>query len=263
MRPGTAGSAGSRLYDDAAIYDILYAPGTADEVSGLVRLARREVRGRRQPHTWLEPACGTGRYLRYATRRGIRGVGFDRRPELVEYARRHSPRTRFFVADMVDFASRLGKVRADFAFNLHNTIRHLPSDRAVLDHLAEIARVLRPGGVYTVGISLAEEQEFEEDLWEGARGRIQVRQLVQYLPPQATGMRRRERVVSHLVVETPAGQEHRDAVYDLRCYDKRQWARLVARSAMRVVGHADAWGRALTQRTFPYAIDVLGRAEDL
>ena len=33
------------------------------------------------------------------------------------------------------------------AFNLINTIRHLPSDKAMCDHFAEISRVLAPGGV--------------------------------------------------------------------------------------------------------------------
>jgi hypothetical protein len=125
-----------------------------------------------------------------------------------------------------------------------------------------MARVLQPGGVYAVGVSLTHyglESE-EEDVWVGRRGRCTVRQVVQYLPPGTPGndSRRFERVVSHLAIERPSGVEHRDATYALRCYSEEQWARLIRRSALRRIATVDWWGRPLASRTTPYAIDVLG-----
>ena len=252
------------LYGDAAIYDILHAPGTAAEVDALERIERdwaraggRRLAGRR---LWYEPACGTGRYLRVAHGRGRRVGGYDRDPGMVAYAQRRLG-SLVRVAAMTDRTVpgvRPGAVA--LAFNPVNTIRHLPDDAAVLAHLAQVAALLAPGGVYCVGISFVDYDrlEPEEDLWEGARGRCRVSQLVNYLPPEpGTPRSRLETVISHLTVSRPSGEEHRDDRYDLRCYDRRQWRRLVARSALRRVGSRDAAGRPLAGRELPYAWEVL------
>jgi hypothetical protein len=127
--------------------------------------------------------------------------------------------------------------------------------------------VLRPGGLYLVGLSLTRygDDEVEEDLWEARRGRCLVRQLVQYMPPGTWAMcnesaahaRRFERVVSHLRIERPAGCEDRDHTYTLRCYDAAQWNRILRRSPFRRVATVDGFGRPVAVRVMPYAIDVL------
>jgi SAM-dependent methyltransferase len=255
------------LYDDAAIYDLLYTPGTATEVDGLERLARRFI-DRAQPH-WLEPACGTGRYLRVLAARGHHVTGFDHKPGMLEYAQgrlQHSSarrRVHLFHADMERFSAAIEPGTIDIAFNLVNTIRHLESDAAVLRHLAEMARVLRPGGIYVIGISLSAygSESPEEDVWEARRGRCRVRQVIQFLPPGTwigSGRGERiERAVSHLMVERPSGQEHRDTTYPLRCYDAAQWRWLLTHSPLRPIGAANAAGRMMPRRPMPYALDVL------
>src|SRR5512140_1066353 len=78
------------LYADPLVYDILATPGTARELNVLQRIASRWVEGAnagREPRRWLEPACGTGRYLRLAAARGLRVTGFDASPAMVGYAR--------------------------------------------------------------------------------------------------------------------------------------------------------------------------------
>ena len=66
------------LYADPMVYDILYTPGTAGEVSAFEMLEKRFASGRlKKNRLWFEPACGTGRYLRVAQNRGRRVVGFD------------------------------------------------------------------------------------------------------------------------------------------------------------------------------------------
>jgi SAM-dependent methyltransferase len=269
------------FYDDAAIYDLLSTPGTAGEVDGLVRIARRYARTtaarRGGPLAWLEPACGTGRYLRVLAARGERVCGFDSHPAMVAYSRALlrrralTRRARVLQADMRCFAARAGVHRFDVAFNLFNTIRHLESDADLLAHLREVARALRPGGIYAVGLSFTRygEDPVEEDVWEARRGKCTVRQVVQYLPPgtwTAPGARttmrigRWERVVSHLVIERPAGVEHRDDTYSLRCYDAAQWLRVVGKSPFQVVASVDGTGRPLAERVTPYAVDVLQQA---
>lgn len=235
----------AEFYKDAALYDILHRPGTAEEVTFLQRLHARYGLGPRSG-PWLEPACGTARLARLAAARAQPVAGFDLEPAMVVYARDHTPprdrpRTHFFQARMEDFHTALPKrgpwSRFSLAFNLINTIRHLHSDRAMLDHFEAVARVLKPGGLYAVGISLslyAIEQE-TEDVWQGTRGRCKVSQVVQYIPPEcppnrARGGNRLERVISHLTITRPRGEEHQDSAYSLRTYDLQQWHALLRRS---------------------------------
>lgn len=237
------------FYGDAALYDILHRPGTAQEVTFLERLHARFGLGPRSG-PWLEPACGTARLARLAAARGQPVAGFDLEPAMIAYARDHTPprdrpRTLFFQARMEDFHSALPNrgpwSRYALAFNLINTIRHLHSDRAMLDHFHAVARVLKPNAIYAVGISLSLygiEQE-TEDVWQGARGTCRVSQVVQYIPPECTpraprGGNRLERVISHLTITRPRGEEHRDSAYALRTYDLAQWHALLRRSPFAV-----------------------------
>ena len=251
-----AGAQGSQgLYADPVLYDILYTPGTAAEVDALERVERRFASGRLPARRlWLEPACGTGRYLRVAAGRGRRCLGFDLDEGQLAYARGRrlrgrGPRPRYFQADMTDFmaACELKPDSVDFAFNPVNSLRHLSDDRAMLAHFRQMARALKPGGVYVVGISLTDYDWLmpEEDLWEGRRGACQVSQLVNYLPPEpGTHLDRVERVLSHLTVTRPGGVTHHDDSYDLRCYVRAQWQALLKRSDLRHLASCDAGCRA-------------------
>lgn len=278
------------FYEVPSLYDILHASGTAREVDGLERIVERFVgRGkgkrRRTAHrtvrpgtahravppgresVWLEPACGTGRYLRVAAGRGVRAIGFDESEAMIGYARRRMEvlglerHVDLFCGDMTDFATHLGTGRIDFAFNLINTIRHLESDAAMLAHFEQMRRVLGPSGVYAVGLSLtAYGLEFpSEDVWMGARGRCRVRQVVQYEP--AAGGRgksaRAERVYSHLTVTRPRGCEELDSAYELRSYSRGQWMGLLGRAGFEVLGVVDEDGRDMAIGAFGYGVYVL------
>lgn len=253
-------------YADPSVYDIVSTPGTAAEVDVLADLSSRFGLPPRPGATWLEPACGTGRYLRVIAGRGMTAVGFDSGEAMVAYAasslrrRRLDGRARVFVADMAGFGGEVEPGTIDFAFLTDNTLRHLESDSAVLEHLAAVARALRPGGVYAVGISLSRygEEGPDEDVFTAARGRCRVTQVYTYLPPGAGGPGpRRERVITHLVVERPGGAEHRDHVYDLRCYDRGQWERLLDESAFCRLATVDRLGCLADGRPLLYQMEML------
>ncbi len=168
-----------------------------------------------------------------------------------------SRRARVFAADLTDFAGSLAAASVDFAFLTDNTLRLLPDDDAVLAHFEQVARVLRPGAVYAVGVSLTcRDEPPAEDVWRGARGRCRVTQVVNYLPP-GPGRPRCERVVSHLTITRPRGQEHRDEVFDLRCYTAGQWAALLRRSALAPLASLDGKGRLRGRRRLPYQLEIL------
>lgn len=252
-------------YAAPSVYDVLHTRGTAFEVDLLERLVRRF--GRRDPRAsvWLEPACGTGRYLRVLGRRGARCVGFDLDRGMLDYARTSlqrrglSDRVRLLEADMADFVDRVGRGRYDVAFVLVNSMRHLLSPAQVRTHFEHVHAALRPGGLYVVGISLSRygEEEPSEDVWIGRRGACTVRQIVQYLPPDRE--RRREAVYSHLQVDRPAGRSFLDSHYELRSYDQRQWNAVVRASGLERVGAIDDLGRDLGAEPVNYQLEVLRR----
>ena len=251
------------FYEDPTIYDILHAPGTADEARAVAGLAG-DALGRAGGLTFLEPACGTARHLRWLATRGHRGVGFDLSDAMIADAKRRaaraglSRRLDLFVGDMTDFAASVERP-IDAAFNLINTIRHLHTDRARLDHLACVERVLSPGGVYIVGVSttLYGIEMPSEDVWVGARGPCRVTQVVNYLPADASD--RRERVISHLHIHRPGGDEHRDSAYPLRSYSLDEWARLIGRSPLRIARVTDQDGADTDPPALGYALFVLSR----
>lgn len=266
------------FYSIPDLYDILHTPGTASEARGVVRVARRfSGAAKAGKAVWLEPACGSGRLLRHLAARGHRAVGFDIEPAMVAYANRRNAglpagtRPTVFEASMEDFDAGRPRLKADVAFNIINTIRHLPTDAALLRHLAAVARVLRPGGVYIVGLGLAAYglEPPTEDIWTGARGGVRVHQVVQYEPAAGrTGnASRAERVVSHLTVRRGRGkaatEEHIDSAYSLRSYDLEQWRDGVGRSEMVEVGVAAGTGEPATAAAPGYYLFVLGRGEDV
>lgn len=264
----TPGETSAGLYADPMLYDILYTPGTAAEVDVLERVERRYASGPLPAgRLWFEPACGTGRYLRVAARRGRRVAGFDRDESQLDYARRHlpCPSRHLFAAEMTDFADAWRAAGLDrggcrFAFNPVNSLRHLPSDADLVRHLRQMAAVLAPGALYVVGLSLVDYNWLfpDEDTWVGVRGRCRVTQLVNYLPPEpGTARARRETVISHLTVTRPRGEEHFDDTYDLHCCDERQWRRVLQQAQAERVASCDATGRELAGRIVPYQLEVL------
>jgi Methyltransferase domain len=264
----------SSLYADPMVYDILYTPGTWREIDALERIEREWVRrAEKAPdpdRLWLEPACGSGRYLRVAAGRGRRTAGFDLHTEMLRYCAgrtlgKSAPAPLLFRADMTAFLGAahiagLASGQVDFAFNPVNSIRHLKSDREFLLHFEQMAELLKPGALYIVGISLT-DYEFllpEEDSWIARRGGCRVNQLVNYLPPEpGTGRARIEAVLSHLTVERPNRIEHLDSSYNLRCYDKRQWQSLVKKSALEWAGSYNAQGRRFADVPQAYQLEVL------
>lgn len=245
-------------YSEPSWYDIIHAPGTARECDGLERIAHRFGRAASRLHV-LEPACGTGRYLRTLAGRGHSVEGFDSVDAMVRYATRRFEhldiprrRWRIIAGDMRRFTAAR---RADLAICTINTLRHLATDLEVIEHFRCIASALKPGGIYAVGINTCRygATRPSEDIWAGARGTCRVTQVIRYLPPhgppESNGRRperaRIERVRSRLIVQTPTARRECTAEYALRTYSLREWRSLIGRSPMRVVGVVDDTGRDL------------------
>ncbi len=259
------------FYADPLVYDILHGPGTADDIAALLRMVRRHrptglASGRPGGGSliFLEPACGSARYLLMLVSRGYRCVGFDLLEGMITYAQRcartsgveargERDRLELFVADMTDFTrgreeSWWATQRVDIAFNFINTIRHIESDEGLIAHLRSVRSILHPKGFYYVGISLCDygNEDPTEDVWEGSRDGVHVHQVVNYIPcPAGSGPDARdERVVSHMTVTDAQGNErHIDSAYVLRGYSRGEFEAAVKAAGMVVRCWMESDGR--------------------
>ncbi|MCC6907962.1 MAG: class I SAM-dependent methyltransferase [Phycisphaerales bacterium] len=225
------------LYDCPQWYDIVHEAGTAAEVTQLQRINERHGTGGRR---WLEPACGTGRFLRVLASRGCNALGYDASPIMLDYARRRL-KARGLSAQLClgDMATFVRPRTFDIAFNLINTFRHLLDPLEALSHLNCIARSLKRGGVYVLGIDLVDYDDPQpgEEVWIARRGRCRVRHVMFNVPPDRP--RRRERIINHLIVDKPSGRSTHESHYDLRSYNLSQWLGLLEESELDCVAAYD------------------------
>jgi SAM-dependent methyltransferase len=156
-------------YDYPEYYDIAFRGDTAREAKFIEACCRKYLPARlskREKLRFLEPACGSGRLVLDLARRGHDVVAFDLCEPMVEYVRKRLERrrqqARVVVGDMRTF--RLGK-KADAAFNLINTFRHL-THRGAVEHLRATADSLKEGGIYLLGIILIPEDTTDEEAYE-------------------------------------------------------------------------------------------------
>ena len=104
----------------------------------------------------LDAACGTGMHAVEFARRGLRAAGADLSPAMIERAREHA---RGAGVDVALAVAGFGGLAAAFPDDvgaldavtcLGNSLPHLPDDAALDAALADMARMLHPGGVLVV-----------------------------------------------------------------------------------------------------------------
>lgn len=107
----------------------------------------------------LEPACGSGRFLRAFPNFGYNIIGYDISSKMVKYAQesiKGNGLEDMSTALIGDMASMRFKTEVfDAAFNSVNSLGYLHSDAAISSHLVNTADALRPGGVYVIELILA------------------------------------------------------------------------------------------------------------
>jgi len=180
-------------------------------------------------HRLLEPACGGGRLITELTARGYEVIGFDVSQPALTYLRRRLERRHFhaetFQAEMSDF--RVSR-SIDAAYCTVNTFRHLLTEQAARGHLECIARSLRVGGIYVLGLHLLPTHVDEENTrrWTQHRGKRQVTVTLRVTRSELCP--RVERRCVCMLVRHEAKQLRLRHEFQLRTYTARQFRRLVA-----------------------------------
>jgi len=165
------------IYESPLYYDIAFSWDLMSEIDFL-----KEVFAEHVPfpvERILEPACGTGRFLRALPAAGYSVVGYDNSPQMVAFSRESVARAglgRKAQALPGDMRSARFDPPFDAALNSINSFCYLIDDADVEAHLRATADSLRAGAVYVVHFSMALETESpgEVSTWEMERDGVQV-----------------------------------------------------------------------------------------
>lgn len=163
----------ANLYDFPRYYDLVFGSDWKAEFDFLAACFPKHATG--VVRRVFEPACGTGRLMYRLAKAGFEVSGLDLNPKAVAYCnerlKRHGFAETAFVADMTDF--QLNR-KADVAFNMINSFRHLQTAKGAKAHLQCVADCLRKGGLYVLGLHLTPTgcSPSEEESWSAARGNL-------------------------------------------------------------------------------------------
>lgn len=217
-------------YNLPTYYDISFSHEMSDEL-GFLRNAFNQYC--KSPHPkLLEPACGSGRLIIPLVRNGFDCTGFDLNDNALKYLqeklKRNSLRATIFKGDMIDFPAYRKKY--DAAYCTVDTFRHLLSEKKAIQHLINVAGVLKRNGIYILGLHLIPEQGVTDKLtrWTAKRGRLTVKTSIEML-----ALNTKERTETLKVVLNPVTKtrnEKFESIYKLRTYSLRQFQKLIARS---------------------------------
>lgn len=216
-------------YRDVLYYDIVFDQTTAQEVRFLEQVAERHGTGGR---ALLEPGCGSGRLVAAMARGGWRVRGFDIQPQALRFARARLRRSRLRAHLSI---GRFDRFRAaprsiDMAHCLYSTIQHATTPGEPERHLALVCDALRTGGLYVIGLHVADYRR-REPLRERAacrRGSVRLIYTLRHGPPD--GASRLQEMRCRLAVRRARSHEVRrlETHWHFRTYDRGQLRALIA-----------------------------------
>ena len=159
----------SRFFDAiAGRYERTYALG-ADESRRRMKRVLHELP--RPPARVLDLGVGTGRELAALLDAGHDVIGVDLSLEMLERCRRRARPIELVHADFwrpLDLASS----SFDACVALHGTLAHPPDDGALRRLAREVARLLRPSGVWLIEVPSPAWLESAADLPRSAEGEV-------------------------------------------------------------------------------------------
>lgn len=229
------------VYAHPQYWDLAFRSETALEANFIESACRKYVPF--PVRHFLEPGCGSGRLLVEMARRGYQVTGFDNALPALRYLRRKLRRRRLraevFDADLAEFELA---APVDTAFCTFNTFRHLVSEATALRHLECVARALKPGGIYILGLHLLPIDVAEEshERWTARRGSTQVTGTLRVL--HFDRRHRLERLRLSLRVRARDKDLRLRQDFDFRIYTAAQLRRLLAKvPAFHLLDVFDFW----------------------
>jgi SAM-dependent methyltransferase len=117
-----------------------------------------EVRGR---GLVADLGCGPGHVVRHLHEQGVRMLGIDLAPRMIEWARKLSQEIEFRVGDMRALELPDAALTGIVAFY---SLIHI-GEREMVPTLRELRRVLAPGGLLLIAFHVGDETVHRDELW--------------------------------------------------------------------------------------------------
>jgi SAM-dependent methyltransferase len=159
------------LYRRARYYDVVFRRDVSREIDFLLSACRHHAGA--EPASLLDIACGPGYHAWEAARRGMRSIGLDLRPEMLElgaaWSAAEGARVEWLSADMRDF--RLERP-VDLAICMFDGLDALLSNDDIVRHLRAVAANLGPQGLYVLEYTHPRDcfmQNYGDFRYEGRR----------------------------------------------------------------------------------------------
>ena len=146
------------IYDYPNLYDVLFSDLCRSEIKFLLSVFERFCT--KEVVSLFEPASGSGRLLYHLSKLGFDVAGLDLNPHAVAFCnrrlRKHGLPESAIIGNMASFSlADLGRTeKFDAAFNFVSSFLHLTTEAEAQQHLHAVADVLKPGGLYLLGIHL-------------------------------------------------------------------------------------------------------------
>ena len=212
-----------RLYDYPAYCDLLFRSTDREDWIALEHCLEHDGGG--TISRVLEAASGSGRLMIRLARRSFGVEGIDENAAALGYCNHRLRRAGFPPsAHAGDIANFSVKRRFDAVICMLNGFRHLLTEDAARSHLASVARALRPGGLYALGLELT-PTVLRDSRRLVTRGRVTV---ISRLIRRSVDMKRRvERRDLEVDVHTPTRWRRIKDTLVLRTYSAEQLQQLV------------------------------------
>jgi len=137
----------NEVYQRARYYDIAFRRDVTREVDFLFQLYERHAG--RPLASMIDIACGPGYHALLFAKRGVRTVGLDLRPEMVDFGRElaamEGVEIEWMASDMRTFT--LSKP-VDLALTSYDSVDCLLTQDEIVAHFQTVARNLAPKGLY-------------------------------------------------------------------------------------------------------------------
>ncbi len=140
------------LNQRAVYYDIVFDRDVKREVDFMMDACRRHAGSK--PRSVLDIACGPGYHAREFARRGVRAIGLDLRPEMIDFAKEKDAAEglslEWIAQDMRDYSLT---EPVDLAFIAFDGLDALTRNEDVASHFRAVAANLTPRGLYIVDLT--------------------------------------------------------------------------------------------------------------
>lgn len=137
----------NQVYQRAFYYDIALKRDVSREVDFIMAVYRHWTGSTLQ--SVLDIACGPGYHARALAQRGVRAVGLDLRPEMLEFAQEQAAaegvQVEWLAADMRNFQL---DPPVEMALCMFDGLDALLTNHDIRQHLRTVAANLTPGGLY-------------------------------------------------------------------------------------------------------------------